>query len=116
MEEGSSGVGKIGNTEQFFKDKNMPDGDACRPDGTLKDASELSFPNSPSDATMNLPEIRDEPDEDAGYFFRNLKRTHRDDISDEESSSSESTSDEHPKAKVSYISIAFTHLENLPKL
>ena len=112
MEEGSSGVGKMGNTEQFFKDKNMPDGDACRPDGTLKDASELSFPNSPSDATMNLPEIGDE---DAGYFFKNLKRAHRNDDSDEESSS-ESTSDEHPKTKVSYISIAFTCLENLPML
>jgi hypothetical protein len=30
----------------------MPDGDACQPDGTLKDASELEWPNLPSD----LPE------------------------------------------------------------
>ena len=31
MEEGSSGLGNLaqGNTEQFFKDPNMPDGDAC---------------------------------------------------------------------------------------
>jgi hypothetical protein len=110
MEEGSSGVGRLGNTEQFLKDRNMPDGDACRPDGTLKDASELSFPNSPSDATINLPDIGDKDT----YFFRNLKRAHDD--SDEEESSSESTSDGHPKTKVSYISIAFISLENLPML
>jgi hypothetical protein len=107
MEEGSSGVGRSGNTEQFLKDRNMPDGDACRPDGTLKDASELSFPNSPSDATINLPDIGDKDI----YFFRNLKRAHDD--SDEEESSSESTSDGHPKTKVSHISIAFISLENL---
>ena len=110
MEEGSSGVGKLGNTEQILKDRNMPDGDACRPDGTLKDASELSFLNSPSDTTVNLPQSGDED----GYFFINLKRPHND--SDEEGLSSESTSDGHPKPKVSYISIEFTSLENLPKL
>ena len=33
MEEGSSGVGRLGNTEQFLNDRNMLDGDACRPDG-----------------------------------------------------------------------------------
>lgn len=26
----------------------MPDGDACRPDGTLKDASEIEWQHSPS--------------------------------------------------------------------
>jgi hypothetical protein len=34
----------------FFKDSSKPDGDACRDDGTLKDASELEWPNSPSDS------------------------------------------------------------------
>ena len=109
-EEGSSGVGRLGNTERVFKDRNMPDGDACRPDGTLKEASELSFPNSPSDATINLPDIGDED----AYFFKNLKRAHGD--SEEEELSSESTSDGHPKTKVSYVSIAFTNPENLLKL
>jgi hypothetical protein len=73
MEEGSSGVGKMGNTEQISKDIDMPDGDACRPDGTLKDASELSFPNSPSDATVNLPQSGDEDD----YFFFKFEKTSR---------------------------------------
>ena len=54
MEEGSSGVGNLGNrdAEQVLKDRDMPDGDACQPDGTLKDLSEMEWPNSLSD----LPE------------------------------------------------------------
>src|ERR1700689_332106 len=32
------------------KDKSKPDGDVCRPDGTLKDASEMDWPHSPSDS------------------------------------------------------------------
>ena len=59
MEEGSSGVGTFGDTEQILKDSNMPDGDACRPDGTLKDASEMEWPDSPSEAQRNLPEMSD---------------------------------------------------------
>jgi hypothetical protein len=31
------------------KDHTKPDGNACQPDGTLKDASEMEWPNSPSD-------------------------------------------------------------------
>ena len=108
MEEGSSGVGNLGNTEQIFKDRNMPDGDACRPDGTLKDASEMDFPNSPSEAPGNLPESSGDRD---NYFFLNLKRRLPSDDSDEEESSS--ASDGHPKTKVSYISIVFGGLENL---
>lgn len=103
MEEGSSALGNFGNNEQpqAFKDKNLPDGDACRPDGTLKDASEMSWPNSPSEAQRNLPELSED-----GY---NLKRSLP--SSDEEESCSKSN--EHPKVKVNYISIAFTDLENL---
>lgn len=41
------------NSEQVYKDWTKPDGDACRPDGTLKDASEMEWPNSPSD--LNQP-------------------------------------------------------------
>jgi hypothetical protein len=33
----------------FLKDPSKPDGDACHDDGTLKDASELEWPDSPSD-------------------------------------------------------------------
>jgi len=39
------------------KDKTKPDGDACRPDGTLRDASEMEWPQSPSDSVhSNLRE------------------------------------------------------------
>ena len=33
----------------MFKDPSCEDGDACREDGTLKDASEMEWLNSPSD-------------------------------------------------------------------
>ena len=73
MEEGSSGLGNLAQgTEQFFKDPNMPDGDACRPDGTLKEASEMYFPNSPSEAPGNLHEVNKDNLDD--YFFLNLKK------------------------------------------
>jgi hypothetical protein len=62
---GSSSVSNLGNTEQVWKDRNMLDGDACQPDGTLKDASEMEWPNSPSD----LPETNNND-----YFFKNLKQ------------------------------------------
>ena len=87
MEEHSSGVGTLDHTEQIYKDRNMPDGDACRADGTLKDASEMEWPNSPSEARANLPETG--ADE---YFFLNLKRNLPDDDSDEEESGSASES------------------------
>ena len=35
--------------EQIYKDYSKPDGEACQDDGTLKDASELEWPNSLSD-------------------------------------------------------------------
>ena len=33
----------------FFKKPSKPDSDVCHDDGTLKDASELEWPDSPSD-------------------------------------------------------------------
>ena len=39
-----NGKGKI-----YFKDSSKPDGDACNDDSTLKDASELEWPDSPSE-------------------------------------------------------------------
>ena len=40
----------------YFKDTSMPDGDACREDGTLKDASEMEWPNSPSESAPSFRE------------------------------------------------------------
>ena len=83
MEEGSSGVGSLGDTERILKDRNMPDGDACRPDGTLKDASEMEWPDSPSEVQANLPETSDDD-----HSVLNLKRSLPRDDSDEEESGS----------------------------
>lgn len=96
----------MGNTEQMFKDITMPDGDACRPDGTLKDADEMEWPNSPSEG--NLPEPTQLSDD--GY---NLKK--RSLLRDEELESN-SESDGPPKTKVNYNLIVFAGPENLPKL
>ena len=110
MQEGSTGpgVGNSDNSEQFFKDGMMPDGDACRPDGTLKDASEMEWPNSPSEETRNLPELTPSQLSEDGY---NSKRSLP---CDEEESNSES--DGPPKTKVNYIFIVFTDHGSLPKL
>ena len=64
-------------SEQIYKDYSKPDGDACQDDGTLKDTSEMEWPNSPSDLNphdFNLGEEnvilkRKSPDneDDSGY-------------------------------------------------
>ena len=86
MKEGSTGVGNLGDTEQF-KDVTMPDGDACRPDGTLKDASEIQWLNSPSEETRDLPQLSED-----GY---NSKRSLP---CDDEESNSESDGPPRTKA------------------
>ena len=48
-QDGSSTVQKC----QVLKDMDKPDGDACRLDGTLKDASEMEWPHSLSDQNQN---------------------------------------------------------------
>ena len=69
--------------DTHFKDASKPDGDACRDDGTLKDADEMEWPNSPSEQqSFVLPEKR--------------KREWYDYHDDEP------YSDESPKAKVRY--------------
>ena len=83
----------------------MPDGDACRPDGTLKDASEMQWPDSLSE--RNLPEGPGMSED--GY---NLKRS----LPRDEEEESDSEIDRQPKTKVSYIPIVFSDQENLPKL
>lgn len=45
--------------EHVFKDTTKPDGDACRPDGTLKDASEMEWLDSPSAVPVNLPNLKE---------------------------------------------------------
>ena len=40
-------------SEQIYKYYSKPDGDACRDDGTLKDMSEMEWPNSPSDLNLH---------------------------------------------------------------
>jgi hypothetical protein len=96
MEQGSSAGASVGNSslgsaDRVLKDPNMPDGEACRPDGTLKDASELEFPNSPSDAPRNLPELSVNRDE---YFFLNMKRKLPSNDSDDDTASDDAAGDE----------------------
>lgn len=53
-----------------MKDVSKPDGEACNPDGTLKDAEDIGWVNSPSDSLPPPLEIHnkhalgDEPDND----------------------------------------------------
>ena len=39
------------------KDASKPDGEACRADGTLKDADEMEWPNSPSE-DVTVPQLK----------------------------------------------------------
>ena len=69
------------NSEQIYKDYSKPDGDACRDDGTLKDASEMEWPNSPSDSNphdFNLGEEnvilkRKSPDNEDDLGYENVE-------------------------------------------
>jgi hypothetical protein len=56
----------------FLKDASKPEGDACNPDGTLKDADKMEWLNSPSDEAPApfenhrehvLPVLEEEPDD-----------------------------------------------------
>lgn len=55
--------------KKVFKDSSKPDGDACRDDGTLKDASELEWPNSPSDS-----QAANNSFDDSDYVMETLDR------------------------------------------
>jgi hypothetical protein len=81
--EGASGT--------HFKDTSKPDGDACREDGTLKEASEIDWAHSPSAPNFREDSVLD-GDTTAGprhedflpsYLSNGKKRKH--DSSDEES-------------------------------
>jgi hypothetical protein len=55
--------GISGNDDAFFeayqeatKDITKPDGEACRPDGTLKDVTEMEWRHSPTDSDNNEQE------------------------------------------------------------
>jgi hypothetical protein len=46
--------------KKHLKDSTKPDGEACNTDGTLKDASELQWPDSPTQPmTLELPNVLD---------------------------------------------------------
>jgi hypothetical protein len=45
----TSGNVRSNEGKTYSKDTTKPDGDACREDGTLKEADEMVWPNSPSD-------------------------------------------------------------------
>jgi len=79
-----------GDGEQAFKNWTMPDGEACRPDGTLKDAHEIEWLHSPSD--LNACNLREEQS--------SLKRKLS---GDEDSSDNEDGG--LPKAKVTHNAI-----------
>jgi hypothetical protein len=85
---------KTNNGEQIYKDCSKPDGEACRDDGTLKDASELEWPDSPSDSNphnLNPGELEED---------LILKRK-----SPGDEDESNYGNDEHPKVKVSCNSL-----------
>jgi hypothetical protein len=66
------------------KDNSKPDGDTCRPDGTLKEASEMEWPHSPSDLDAR----------EQGSSLKRKLPINEDDSDDEENGL--------PKAKVTY--------------
>ena len=76
-----------GHYSNAYMDKSKPVGDACREDGTLKDASEMDWPELPTELehNLNLTLIEDQ--------FPNNE-------SEEWPTLTESKSDEAPKAKV----------------
>ena len=39
----------------FLRDASKPEGEACNPDGTLKDADKMEWLNSPSDSAPAAP-------------------------------------------------------------
>ena len=88
MSESSSGIESAGNN--YLKDFSKPDGDACREDGTLKDASEMEWPNSPSetdfrdDSNLDDDSRRDASEDSISYqpLSKGKKRKHV--ISDDE--------------------------------
>ena len=53
--------------DMHFKDVKKPDGEACNADGTLKDANEIQWLNSPSDEQPILPSKRFYENDDVDY-------------------------------------------------
>ena len=65
------------------KDLWKPDGDACNPDGTLKDAPEMEWPDSPSASASVMPwlpatkrNIDELSDEEDNYMLTKFPRVH----------------------------------------
>ena len=119
-DEDMSDVGSSSNQQEmtYLMDISKPEGDACRKDGTLKDADEMEWPNSPTEYNQPLPieygdqfsdlEFPKSPSEDNTSCELGDKRK-RSEMGDKTkrkhlaSKKSESESDEAPKAKVRYF-------------
>jgi hypothetical protein len=71
--EASSSSNTVGNTH--LRDASKPEGEACNADGTLKDASELEWPDSPSEPNAATFEIHPEDDNDRVWDYWNLKKS-----------------------------------------
>jgi len=48
----------------FLKDMSKPEGEACNPDGMLKDAEQIEWLNSPLDLNQDKCTLHDEYDDD----------------------------------------------------
>ena len=84
----SSGIGSASGT--YFKDTSKPDGDACREDGTLKDASEMDWADSPSEPHFGeYPDLdgnaRHE-DSDLELSYLSVRKKRKQDFSDDDDS------------------------------
>ena len=88
MSESSSGIESAGNN--YFKDFSKLDGDACREDGTLKDASEMEWLNSPSetdfrdDSNLDDDSRREASENSISYQPLSKKKKRKHVISDDE--------------------------------
>ena len=113
-----SDVGSSSNAHEntYLMDMSKPEGDACREDGTLKDASEMEWPNSPTEYNKALISQHEEdwqdhykkrselegPNSPAEYNSSGElgDKRKRKDLASNRQESEETEPDEAPKAKV----------------
>lgn len=109
------GSSSNGHENAYLMDMSKPEGDACREDGTLKDASEMEWPDSPTENNQALISQNDEnwqlyntngselewPDSPTEGSRSELgEKRKRKDLASNRSESEETEPDEAPKAKV----------------
>ena len=83
--------------ETYHIDISKPDGDACREDGTLKDASEMEWLNSPTDNCFQTPPGLQEYSDHSHLEWPSESGTKK------KRKHLESEPEESPNAKVSFI-------------